>query len=101
MIFGLLGGSGAILGTPKGTCWGQNLKLLDFDPTKLVRGVFASILGAWLTGGVKTVILGLLGSSGAILSTPKGTCWGQNLKLLNFDPRKQVSSKLPLIRPLK
>ena len=43
MIFGLLGESGAILGTPKGTCWGQNLKLLNFDPRKQVRGVFASL----------------------------------------------------------
>ena len=55
-----------------------------------MRGVFALFLGAGLNARVKTMIFDLSGGSGAILGTPKGTCCGQNLKLLNFDPRKQV-----------
>ena len=61
LFFGLFGGSGAILGTPRGSCWGQNLKLLNFDPKRQVRGVFASFLGADFNRGVKTLIFGLLG----------------------------------------
>ena len=54
MIFGLLGGSGAVLGTPGGTPGGQKLKLLNFEPGRHVRGVFASFLGADFNRGVKT-----------------------------------------------
>ena len=57
-----------------GSCWGQSLKLLNFDPKKQVRGVFASFLGADFNRGVKTLIFGLLGGSGAILGTPGGNC---------------------------
>ena len=74
LIFGLFGGSGAILGTPGGNCWGQNLKLLNFDPKRQVRGVFASFLGADFNRGVKTLIFGLFWGSGAILGTPGGNC---------------------------
>ena len=81
VIFGLFGGgSGAILGTPRGSCWGQNLKLLNFDPKRQVRGVFASFLGADFNRGVKTLIFGLFRGSGAILRTPGGTLGGQKLK---------------------
>ena len=55
-----------------------------------MRGVFAVFLGAGLNAGVKTMIFDLSGGSGAILGTPRGSCWGQNLKLLNFDPKRQV-----------
>ena len=68
LIFGLFGGSGAILGTLRGNCWGQDLKLLNFDPRKQVRGVFALFLGADFNRGVKTLIFGLfLGGQGLFL----------------------------------
>ena len=64
--------------------------MLNFELLRQVRGQNASFLGADFSRAIKTMIFGLLGGSGAILSTPKGTCGGQNMKLLNFDPRKQV-----------
>ena len=77
MIFDLSGGSGAILGTPRGSWWGQNLKFLSFDPRRHVRGVFALFLVAHLNPRVKTMIFGLSGQSGAILCTPRASWWGQ------------------------
>ena len=73
-IFGLLGGSGALLGTPGGNCLGQNLELLNFDPRRQVRGVFTSFLGARLNSGVKTLIFGLFVCSGVSghLGYPRG-----------------------------
>ena len=66
------------------------MKLLNYDPRRQVRGVFALFFGADFNRGFKTLIFGLFWGSGAILGTPGGNCWGQNLKLLNFDPRRQV-----------
>ena len=38
MIFGLLGGSGAVSGSPGGTYGGRKLKLPDFELLRQVRG---------------------------------------------------------------
>ena len=51
----------AVLGTPRGSCWGQNLKLLSYEPLRQVRSVFASFWGAALNQGVKALIFGLFG----------------------------------------
>ena len=48
----------------------QNLKLLNFEPIRQVRGVFASFLGADFNSAVKALIFGLLGESGTVLGTP-------------------------------
>ena len=64
----------AVLGTPRGSCWGQNLKLLNYDPRRQVRGVFALFFGADFNRGFKTLIFGLFWGSGAILGTPGGNC---------------------------
>ena len=42
MIFGLLGGSGAVSGSPGGTYGGRKLKLPDFELLRQVRGRNAS-----------------------------------------------------------
>ena len=62
------------------------MKTLNFEPGKHVRGVFASFLGADFNRGVKTMIFGLFGGSGAVfvtLGVPRGV---KNCKLLNFEP---------------
>ena len=46
---------------------GKKLKILNFERIRLVRGVFALFSGAGLNCGVKTLIFGLLGGSGAVL----------------------------------
>ena len=52
------GGQGLFL-VPLGVAAGvQNLKLLNFEPIRQVRGVFASILGADFNREVKTLIFG-------------------------------------------
>ena len=84
MIFGLLGGSGAGLGPPGVAAGVQNLKLLNFEPIRQVRGVFASFLGADFNRGVKTLIFDLFGGSGAVFGTPGGTLGGQKLKNAQF-----------------
>ena len=58
--------------------------MLNFEPGRHVRGVFASFLGADFNRGVKTLIFGLLGGSGAILGTTGGTPGGQKLKNAQF-----------------
>ena len=62
----------------------QNLKLLNFEPIRQVRGVFASFLGTDFNRAVKTMIFGLLGGSGAVLGTPGGTLGGHKLKNAQF-----------------
>ena len=84
LIFGLLGGSGAVLGTPGGNPGGQKLKLLNFEPMMQVRGRFASFLATYFNHGVKTLFFGLFWGSGAVLATLGGSCGAQKLKLLNF-----------------
>ena len=70
MIFGLLGGSGAVLGTPRGTSRGQKLKLLNFELLRQVRGRNALFLDADFSRAVKTLIFGLLGGQGPFLVPP-------------------------------
>ena len=53
LIFGLLGGSRAILGTPRGSYRGQNSKILNFEPIRHMGHVFATFLGPGLNPGVK------------------------------------------------
>ena len=81
LIFDLFGGSGAIFGTPGGTPGGQKLKNAQLG---YVRGVFASILGADFNRGVKTMIFGLLGGSGAVFGAPGGTPGCQKCKNAQF-----------------
>ena len=69
MIFGLLGGSGADLGTPRGSCGGQKLKFLNFERIRHVRGQNASFLDADFSRAFKTMIFGLLGGSVAAWGT--------------------------------
>ena len=64
--------------------------MLNFEPGRHVRGVFASISGADFNRTVKTMIFGLLGGSGAVLGPPGVAAGVQNLKLLNFEPKNQV-----------
>ena len=64
LIFGLLGGSGAVLGTPGGNPGGQKLKLLNFEPMMQVRGRFALFLATDFNHGVKTLFFGLFGGQG-------------------------------------
>ena len=71
-IFGLLGGSGAVSGTPGGSCGGQKLKFLNFERIRHVRGQNASFLDADFSRAFKTMIFGLLGGSGAVWGTPGG-----------------------------
>ena len=78
------------MGTPRGSCWGQNLKLLNFDPKRQVRGVFALCLGADFNRGVKTLIFDLFWGSGAVFGAPGGTPGGQKCKMLNFEPGRHV-----------
>ena len=59
--------------------------MLNFEPGRHVRGVFASFLDADFNPGVNTLIVGLLGGLGALLSTPGGTTGGQKLKMLSFE----------------
>ena len=54
--------------------------MLNFEPGRHVRGVFASISGADFNHGVKTLIFGLLGGSGTVLGIPGGTLGGQKLQ---------------------
>ena len=56
------------------------MKTLNFEPGRHVRGVFASISGADFNRGVKTLIFGLFGGSGAGFGTLGGTLGGQKLK---------------------
>ena len=44
--------------------------MLNFEPIRQVRGVFASFLGADFNRAVKALIFGLLGGSGTVLGTP-------------------------------
>ena len=60
------------------------MKTLNFEPGRHVRGVFASFLGADFNHGVKTLIFGLFGGSGAVFGTPGGTPGGQKLKNAQF-----------------
>ena len=60
------------------------MKLLDFDPKRQVRGIFASFLGADFNRGVKTLIFDLFGGSGAVFGTRGGTPGGQKLKNAQF-----------------
>ena len=52
--------------------------MLNFEPGRHVRGVFASFLGADFNRGVKTLIFGLLGGSGAVFGAPGGTLGVKN-----------------------
>ena len=47
--------------------------MLNFEPGRHVRGVFASFSGADFSRGVKTLIFDLLGGSGAVFGAPGGT----------------------------
>ena len=47
--------------------------MLNFEPGRRGRGVFASFSGADFNRGVKTLIFGLLGGSGAVFGAPGGT----------------------------
>ena len=58
--------------------------MLNFEPGRHVRGVFASFLGADFNRGVKTLIFDLFGGSKAVFGTPGGTPWGQKLKNAQF-----------------
>ena len=53
--------------------------MLNFEPVRHVRGVFALFLGADFNRRVKTLILGLLGGSGAVFGTPGGP-WGSKIE---------------------
>ena len=66
------------MGTPGGSYRGQNLKMLNFEPIRHMRGLFASFSGAELDGNVKTLIFDVLGGQGAILGTPRGSYKGKN-----------------------
>ena len=61
--------------------------MLNFEP---IRHVFASFLGVDFNRGVKKLIFGLFGGSGAILCTPGGSYRGQNSKMLNFEPTRHM-----------
>ena len=58
--------------------------MLNFEPGRHVRGVFASFSGADFNRGVKTMIFGLLGGSGAVLGTPGGSCGGPKFEIAQF-----------------
>ena len=58
--------------------------MLNFEPGRHVRGVFASFSGADFNRRVKTLIFDLLGGSGAIFSTSGGTPGGQKCKNAEF-----------------
>ena len=58
--------------------------MLNFEPGRHVRGVFASISGADFNRGVKTLIFGLLGGSGAVLGPPRGRCGGPKFEIAQF-----------------
>ena len=75
MIFVLLGGSGAVLGTPGGTSGGQKLKMLSFELFRQVRGRNALFLGADFSRALKTMIFGLLGGQGPF-GVPRGVVAG-------------------------
>ena len=75
LIFGLLGGSGAVLGTPGGNPGGQKLKLLNFEPMMQVRDRFASFLPTYFNHGVKTLFFGLFWGQGAFW-LPSGVAAG-------------------------
>ena len=64
-----LGGQGPFWGPPGVAAGVQNLKLLNFEPIRQVRGVFASFLGADFNRAVKALVFGLLGGSGTVLVT--------------------------------
>ena len=49
---------------------GQNSKMLNFEPIRHMRGLFASFSGAELDGNVKTLIFGVFGGQGVISGTP-------------------------------
>ena len=78
------------MGTPGGNCWGQNLKLLNFDPRRQVRGVFASFFVTDFNRRVKISFFSFLRAAVAVLGISLARALGQNLKLLNFEPRSQV-----------
>ena len=79
-----MGGQGPFWVPPGVAAGGQNLKLLNFEAIRQVRGVFASFLGTDFNRAVKSLILGLLGGSGAVLGAPGGTHGGQKLKNAQF-----------------
>ena len=58
--------------------------MLNFEPGRHVRGVFASFSGADFNRAVKTMIFGLLGGSGAVLVTPGGSCGGPKFEIAQF-----------------
>ena len=58
---------------PRGSYRGQNSKILNFEPIRHMGHVFASFLGAGLIPGVEKLIFGLLGQSGPIWGTPRGS----------------------------
>ena len=58
--------------------------MLNFEPGRHVRGVFASISGADFNRAVKTMIFGLLGGSGAVLGPPRGSCGGPKFEIAQF-----------------
>ena len=69
--------------------------MLNFEPGRHVRGVFASFLGADFNRGVKTLIFGLFWGSGAVFGTPGGTPPGvKNCKMLNFEPERHVRASI-------
>ena len=78
------GGQGAISGTPRGSYGGQNSKMLNFEPIRHMRGLFASFSGAELNGNVKILIFGLLGGSGGHSGTPGGSYGGSKFKNAQF-----------------
>ena len=69
---------------------GQNSKMLNFEPIRHMRGLFALFSGAELDGNVKTLIFGVLGGQGVISGTPRGSYVGQNSKILNFEPIRHM-----------
>ena len=62
----------------------KNAKMLNFEPERHVRGVFASFSGADFNRGVKTLIFDLFGGSGAVFGAPGGTPGGQKCKNAQF-----------------
>ena len=53
--------------------------MLNFEPGRHVRGVFASILGADFNLGVKTLIFGLFGGVRGHFGYPRGVAVGAKI----------------------
>ena len=58
--------------------------MLNFEPGRHVRGVFASFSGAVFNRGVKTLIFDLFGGSGAVLGPPRVSCGGPKFEIAQF-----------------